>query len=181
VSNPGLQLRPGFLEAPVGAGPAIGTRGGPVLGYPVLCCPGLPLLGDCSTWSPLCAVRPGSPLLGRGSAVLGTGCPGCLQSTVCAALPEGQSAQIVWRDTEDLHARTLTLWGSCVRGASPCGIPRPSFLGTNRSLLNFLFPSYIHMCIRCLDHFSLLPSAPSLTLSGRTCFALFSSFVEEKI
>jgi hypothetical protein len=41
--------------------------------------------------------------------------------------------------------------------------------------LNYYY-SFIHMCIHCLGHFSLLPRLPP---SGRTCSALFSSSVEE--
>jgi hypothetical protein len=46
-------------------------------------------------------------------------------------------------------------------------------------LLLFYYYSFIHMCIHCLGHFSPLPSS-TLPLSGRTCSALLSNFVEEK-
>jgi hypothetical protein len=46
--------------------------------------------------------------------------------------------------------------------------------------------SFIYMCIHCLGHLSPLPISslpltPIPSLTGRTCSALFSNFVEEKI
>jgi hypothetical protein len=50
----------------------------------------------------------------------------------------------------------------------------------------FIVYSFIHMCIHCLGYHSPLPLAPSFSLPppslpGRTCSALFSNFIEEKI
>jgi hypothetical protein len=50
-------------------------------------------------------------------------------------------------------------------------------------LFYFYYYSFIHMCIHCLGHFSLLPSASTLSstpsLPGRTGSALFSSSIGE--
>jgi hypothetical protein len=51
--------------------------------------------------------------------------------------------------------------------------------------LFFSLYSHIHLCIHCLGHFSILPHTPLFSpspssLPGRTCFALFSNFIEEK-
>jgi hypothetical protein len=52
--------------------------------------------------------------------------------------------------------------------------------------ISFFYYSFIHMCIHCLGHFSPLPPPPLSpphppSLPGRTCSALISNFVEEKI
>jgi hypothetical protein len=60
-----------------------------------------------------------------------------------------------------------------------------AWLLNQRLLISFfVFPflySFIHMCIHCLGHYSLLPPTPSLStpLPSRTCSALFSNFVED--
>jgi hypothetical protein len=67
-------------------------------------------------------------------------------------------------------------------------LPQPSqygIAGMNPQYLSFFFYLFIHICIHCLGHFSLLLPAPSLSphaisLPGRICSALISNFVEEK-
>jgi hypothetical protein len=60
-------------------------------------------------------------------------------------------------------------------------LPCSTFLAYAGNCLSFY--SFIHICIRCLSHFS--PFSPTLSLSpaslpGRNCSALFYNFVEEK-
>jgi hypothetical protein len=58
------------------------------------------------------------------------------------------------------------------------------FFFKKKFLSLFFFWSFIHMCIHCLGHFSTLPHSPTLlppfSVSGRSCSALITDFVEEK-
>jgi hypothetical protein len=73
-----------------------------------------------------------------------------------------------------------------------CGGYHFVFFPSCMTFLLLLF-SFIHMCIQCLGHFSLLYPAPSLTYPppptpfgtpsppGRNYFSLISNFVEERV
>jgi hypothetical protein len=63
---------------------------------------------------------------------------------------------------------------------------------SHEGMIVFFFFSFIHMCIQCLGHFSLLPPSPSLPpipslsplpslLPDRNYFALISDFVEKRV